>query len=175
MSQYDQSEILTYILEEGNFTVNTATLTVPGGEPVITGTFQKQVKPENFLELGAGENALKRVADGPASFFNPYAPEVDGQLPSETTTQANLPSKRIVGAVKLKAGEWFFPVAAGNAEIAVGATLGVAGAGDGVDVTTGTEDVAKALETVAAAASSETNRVYIRCILEGSQLAVVED
>lgn len=171
-SQYDQSEILTYDIEEGTFTVNTETLTVPLGASVITGTFATQVNKENFLEQGTGENALKRAAAGSnATHFNPYKPEVNNALPDETTIQANL-DLRYVGAVKLKPGEWFFPVVASNAAIAVGDYLEVATDGSGVQKKASSTSTLKSLEIVALNASSATDRVYVRCLLDGSTIPV---
>lgn len=39
-SQYDQSEILSYYVEEGDFTVTKDALVIPGGEKMDVGVLQ---------------------------------------------------------------------------------------------------------------------------------------
>lgn len=151
-SQYDQSEILTYDLEEGTFTV-AYTLLVPNGVKALTGTFAKQVNENNFLKQGDGDNtlALADTAADVATHFNPLEPEPSTALPTATTTQANLNDLRIVGAVALKPGEFFLPVKATNVKIAPKDKLVVAAGGQGVDkAVSATTNVAIAQENVAA-------------------------
>ncbi len=163
-SQYDREEILTYDIEEGTFTVNTASLAVPNGSKVVTGTFASQVDAENFLMMGAGENTLTLAdtAADVATHFNPYEPEVDTELPSETTEQADL-NLRYVGAIPLKIGEFYLPVVSDNAAIAVGNNLVVAAGGKGLDkAASATTQVAKAQEIV-----PQNTGGYIRCYVDG--------
>ena len=47
-SQYDQSEILTFVVDEGNLTVNENQLSIPLGAEIVTATFASQVNAENF-------------------------------------------------------------------------------------------------------------------------------
>lgn len=163
-SIYDEMNLLAYVLEEGTFTVNAASLAVPNGQKIITGTFANQVNKENFLMQGTGDNALTlaKTATNVATHFNPYEPEVDGALPSETTTQANMDG-RIVGATPLRPGEYFLPVVSDNAAIAPKDKLVVAAGGQGLDKTGATPtQYASALETVAANTGG-----YIRCYVNG--------
>jgi len=164
-SQFDQSEILTYDVEEGTLTVSENALYIPTGERITTGTFADQVLPENFLKLGVGENALAlaKTATNVATHFNLLDPQVDGQLPDETTTQSNLPSLRFVGAVLLKPGEFLLPVIDANVIIAPGDKLTVQAGGQGLDkATAATTQVAIAMESKAANEGG-----YIRCLLDG--------
>lgn len=165
---YNDKPLLTHDVEEGTFTVNDETLDITTGADIITGTFGTQVNAENFLNAGAGAVALKRVAAGEtATYFNPYKPQVNGQLPNETTTQANMPTKRYVGAQRLEPGEWLLPLIDTNQAIAVGDKLIVAATGDGLDKTATTTNVAKAKQ-----AKALNEGGYILVELETSALAV---
>lgn len=162
MSQYDQMELLTYAIEEGNFTVVEHSLAVPNGKEVTTGTFASQVYAENFLQIGSGENTLQLAESGTATHFNPYSPEVDGALPDTTTAEASV-DRRIVGAAILKPGEWMFPLKPTNLEIAVGDNIVITTDGRYVDKKASTEDdVAIALEAKAASSGG-----YIRVLVSG--------
>ena len=163
-SQYDQEEILTYDIEEGTFTVNAATLAVPNGSKIVTGTFGAQVNAENFLMMGAGENTLTLAdtAADVATHFNPYEPEVDTELPSITTVQASL-NLRYVGAIPLKIGEFYLPMVSDNAAIGVKDKLVVAAGAQGLDkAVSATTQVAIAQEIV-----PQNTGGYIRCYVDG--------
>lgn len=165
-SQYDQSEILTYEVEEGNFTVTEDALVIPGGEKVNIGTFAAQVNQDTFLELGGGENTLQAAATL-ASHIAAHDPEAVGGLPDVSTVEASMP-KRIVAAVKLKPGEWLFPLIDTNVKIVVGDTLTIPnGDPSGLDKAGAGTPGATALEAIAANTGG-----YIRCMLEGSTIDV---
>jgi hypothetical protein len=163
MSDWNGQELLTYDIEEGNFTVVSKSLAVPNGEKLVTGTFAAQIEEENFLQQGDGDNSLQ-LATTLATHFNPYEPEVAGDgLPDISTIEANMP-RRIVGAVLLKPGEYLLPLIATNAKIVPKDNLTVAvGDATGLDKQTGAStDVAVALENVAANTGG-----YIRCRVKG--------
>lgn len=164
-SQYDQSEILSYYVEEGDFTVTNDALIIPGGEKVNVGTFAAQVNKDTFLELGGGENTLQAAATA-ATHIAAHDPEAINGLPDVSTNEASVP-RRLVAAVKLKPGEFYLPLIDTNAQIAVGDSLTVsAGSAAGLDKQTGSgTDVAVALEAVAANTGG-----FIRCMLEGSKI-----
>jgi hypothetical protein len=164
-SQYDQSEILTYNVEEGNFTVTENALIIPCGEKQDVGVFAAQVNKDTFLELGGGENTLQAAATL-ATHIAAQDPEAVGGLPDVSTIEANV-ARRIVGAVKLKPGEWDLPLIDTNVQIVVGDKLTVAnGSAAGLDKQTGgSTAVAESLEAVAANTGG-----FIRCILNGASI-----
>lgn len=166
-SQYDQSEILSYYVEEGDFTVTKDALVIPGGEKVNVGTFAAQVNKDTFLELGEGENTLQAAATA-ATHIAAHDPEAINGLPETSTNEASV-ARRLVAAVKLKPGEFYLPLIDNNVQIAVGDPLTVsAGSAAGLDKQSGTStatDVAVALEAVAANTGG-----FIRCMLEGSKI-----
>lgn len=164
-SQYDQSEILSYYVEEGDFTVTKDALVIPGGEKVNVGTFAAQVNKDTFLELGGGENTLQAAATR-ATHIAAHDPDTINDLPDVSTVEDNV-GRRLVAAVKLKPGEWFFPLIDTNEEIAVGDNLTVSnGSAAGLDKQTGSgTDVAVALEAVGANTGG-----FIRCLLNGSSI-----
>lgn len=164
-SQYDQSEILSYYVEEGNFTVTNDALIIPGGEKMDVGTFAAQVNQDTFLELGGGENTLQAAATA-ATHIAAYDPDAIDGLPAVSTLEASV-GRRLVGAVKLKPGEFSFPLIDTNVQIAVGDKLTVANSTpNGLDKQTGVStDVAVALEAIAANTGG-----FIRCMMDGSKI-----
>jgi hypothetical protein len=164
-SQYDQSEILSYYVEEGNFTVTEDALIIPGGEKMDVGVFAAQVNQDTFLEIGGGENTLQAAATL-ATHIAAYDPEAVDGLPEVSTIEANV-GRRLVAAVRLKPGEWVFPLLDTNVQIAVGDNLTIAAASaSALDKQTGVSTAtAISLEAVAANTGG-----YIRCMLNGSTI-----
>jgi hypothetical protein len=146
---FEEKEVKTYEVEEGTMTYHEG-VDPNNGLPNEQVTFASQVNQESFLIRGTGERSMKLAVNGEvATHFNPYAPEVEGSLPKETTVQGSYP-KRFVGAYKLKSEEIQLPLADDNAEIAVGDKLNINPANGKLDKTSASTNVVYAYDAIAA-------------------------
>lgn len=143
---FPREDTKTYELLEGDFTVQTG-INVRNGEKTSIGLFSKQVDEENFLVYGAEELSMELAPEGGvATHFNQFEPELQKALPTENKTNGNY-TRRIVGASRLVPTEVHLPLASDNVEISVGNNLEIKGAKLGLDKSTATTNVARALES----------------------------
>lgn len=121
---YKKEDVKTYETEEGDVTIVRGP-SRPHGDIREIAVYSEQIDEENFLMQGEGERAVKlAAAEGVATHFNMYDPEVQGMVPKEDAVFGEY-DNRFVGAVKLKSGEQKLPLSPTNQAISPGDKLEV--------------------------------------------------
>jgi len=143
---FDKAEGKTYVLNEGNFTVDDGISTVTGKREVY-GKFANEIRPLNFvnLDLGADKEFQATKATGDYAHMivehEPHLP--GGMIPQTNVTDGSY--QRYATCFTLPVGEIGLPLKATNVAITAGDKLHLDSYNTGLDKETASTSVSKVI------------------------------